>query len=535
MWGDLKYSIRRKAENDDDNNNLIKNMSYYWNKTNSLLEDVSTDEWSSLHGTFPNTMSNFQRTIDNSDNKTNNEICLQNSKKQIISAILLLTRNNYQCLNNQLQNYYEFIKSEILLNHNVVLNYPSCSKKDETPLKILNCIDNEISKKNKQNSDKIYQDLLKTMNKKNTTIIKQLNDCINNNVTKHLDKIVSNTTNNFYSCIKNSEKKLNTETKSNSKLPTSQLSNNEHKKLSSLYNYQIKIMEENILERKNLFRLFEVNARSYQSDIVWSIEDASNKSVRCCLGIPRAAIGRASIIANDRSDECFTSVLSKYNQSIITQIKINRTYARGNSLGQYKSSLTLYNNQLNIFKENITKQNIDLSIIELETRSYQDDVVWSIEDGTNKSIDCCLNFPRQKIIAAGDDANFKTNQCFQSVSSKFNQSIISYLKAIQSGNSIFENCYMINKSTESILKCIDNLVLNDKSNDAKSSYEILILLLQGKFNYAMMAMTSCLRRVKIHFKSSISLAQINFNECIVNNKDYNCYASHDNVDDFTNW
>ncbi|XP_044019776.1 uncharacterized protein LOC122860152 [Aphidius gifuensis] len=422
MWGDLKYSIRRKAENDDDNNNLIKNMSYYWNKTNSLLEDVSTDEWSSLHGTFPNTMSNFQRTIDNSDNKTNNEICLQNSKKQIISAILLLTRNNYQCLNNQLQNYYEFIKSEILLNHNVVLNYPSCSKKDETPLKILNCIDNEISKKNKQNSDKIYQDLLKTMNKKNTTIIKQLNDCINNNVTKHLDKIVSNTTNNFYSCIKNSEKKLNTETKSNSKLPTSQLSNNEHKKLSSLYNYQIKIMEENILERKNLFRLFEVNARSYQSDIVWSIEDASNKSVRCCLGIPRAAIGRASIIANDRSDECFTSVLSKYNQSIITQIK--------------------------------------------------------------------------------------------SIQLKY--------------NNVFKHCFQMNRSTESTLNCIDDIASNDKSNNAKSFNEISIYL-KDQINHMTNELANCFRKVSSDLRSSISLAQINFDECIISNNDKTCRVITDNI------
>lgn len=82
------------------------------------------------------------------------------------------------------------------------------------------------------------------------------------------------------------------------------------------------MMEENLLERKNLFRLFEVNTRSYQSDTAWSIEDSSNKSVRCCLDLPRAAIGRANIIAIDKSNECFASVLSKYNQSIIAQIKV---------------------------------------------------------------------------------------------------------------------------------------------------------------------------------------------------------------------
>lgn len=83
---------------------------------------------------------------------------------------------------------------------------------------------------------------------------------------------------------------------------------------------------------------------------------------------------------------------------------------------------------MNMLKENITKQNIHLSIIELNTKSYQDDVVWSIEDGTDKSVDCCLDFPRQNIVEAGDVANFKTNRCFQFVSSKYNQSIISYIK-----------------------------------------------------------------------------------------------------------
>lgn len=79
-----------------------------------------------------------------------------------------------------------------------------------------------------------------------------------------------------------------------------------------------------------------------------------------------------------------------------------------------------------------------------------------------------------------------------------------------------------------MLHCIDDIASNTKSNNAKPFNETLVYL-NDQIPHVTTELANCFKKVSINLRSSISLAQIYFDECIISNNDKTCHVITDDI------
>ncbi|XP_044019778.1 uncharacterized protein LOC122860153 [Aphidius gifuensis] len=400
-----------------------ENLLHYWNAQFETLGKIAGENWFTLKNQILfDTLATYKSSMSSSSNdKKHNDICLEQSKKQLLMLFLTTISDNHNCLNNEIKNLNEITKS-IVMSNNLLKTYPRCNNMSNTSKQLLNCIDDERKFMKNDCSGKNYLNALRELKIKNTEIVKSLNSCIANNVTTISNNSLKIKTNEFNTCI---NKKINTEDK------------------------------------------------------------------------------------------------------IVTEKKINSSVTIKHSTTNDKKLLTLYNNQLSQLESNFSEEKFNVNQKISDTKNQQFNLIKLIKTIYGRNNTCCLNLPQEDINRAAEIAIDRYNKCYKNESSNYNESIISYVKTIK----YFSNCFKNNNSSL-ILKCIDDTSLTDGSNEFKIFNEYVKDYLKSKFNSVTLSLTNCFEKAKINFSSSVTFANLDFDECIMKQQDNNgCHVAIDDVDD----
>ncbi|KAF7998012.1 hypothetical protein HCN44_009410 [Aphidius gifuensis] len=251
------------------------------------------------------------------------------------------------------------------------------------------------------------------------------------------------------------------------------------------------------------------------------------KSLNSCIANNVTTISNNSL--KIKTNEFNTCINKKINteDKIVTEKKINSSVTIKHSTTNDKKLLTLYNNQLSQLESNFSEEKFNVNQKISDTKNQQFNLIKLIKTIYGRNNTCCLNLPQEDINRAAEIAIDRYNKCYKNESSNYNESIISYVKTIK----YFSNCFKNNNSSL-ILKCIDDTSLTDGSNEFKIFNEYVKDYLKSKFNSVTLSLTNCFEKAKINFSSSVTFANLDFDECIMKQQDNNgCHVAIDDVDD----